>query len=142
MNDWIEDIPLIADPSSRGALSMPCPVEKLRACEGWTGQIWAKGDKRRSLRFDGDLQVDQGMGIDMHFDVPHRLQPAILLSLACRQSRFGGVGSPHLHVISFDSATDERREPAKHAYGTGAFMQPQCERCHTQLSLHCILESA
>ncbi len=105
---------------------MPCPVEKLKACGGWKGKLWAKGDKRRSLRFDGDLQLDRGMREDMHLDVPHHLQPAILLSLACRQSRFGGVGSPH--VISFDSAIDERRDPANHAYRAGALMQAQSER--------------
>ncbi len=27
---------------------MPCPVEKLRACEGWKGMLWAKGDKNEA----------------------------------------------------------------------------------------------
>jgi hypothetical protein len=88
----------------------------------------ALGQRRqeRSLRCDGGLQLDPGVGKVMHFNVPHRLQPTILLSLACRQSRFGGVGNPH--VIGFDSATDERRGPANHAYRARVLMQAQRER--------------
>lgn len=103
---------------------------------------YALGQRRQEqgLRFDGDLQLDPGMERVMHFNVPHSLQPTIFLSLACRQSRFGGVANPH--VISFDSATDERRDAVDHAYRAGAFMQAQCERQRSQSRYNSVSESA